>query len=56
MNQSIASPVSRFFFRTSLVLQIAIGLACGIALALVALLRVPAQAWSMPPAITVPTI
>ena len=36
MNQSIASPVSRFFFRTSLVLQIAIGLACGIALALVA--------------------
>ena len=36
MNQSIASPVSRFFFRTSLVLQIAIGLGCGIALALVA--------------------
>ena len=36
MNQSIASPVFRFFFRTSLVLQIAIGLACGIALALVA--------------------
>ena len=36
MNQSIASPVSRFFLRTSLVAQIAIGLACGIALALVA--------------------
>ena len=36
MNQSIASPVFRFFFRTSLVLQIAIGLACGIVLSLVA--------------------
>ncbi|HRO36720.1 serine/threonine transporter SstT [Thauera sp.] len=36
MNQPIASPVFRFFLHTSLVLQIAIGLACGIALALVA--------------------
>ena len=36
MNQPIASPVLRFFLHTSLVLQIAIGLACGIALALVA--------------------
>ncbi len=36
MNQPIASPVLRFFSRSSLVLQIAIGLACGIVLALVA--------------------
>ncbi|MDX5409730.1 MAG: serine/threonine transporter SstT [Thauera sp.] len=36
MNQPLARPALHFFFRTSLVLQIAIGLVCGIALALVA--------------------